>query len=186
MDDRERWDQKYRGALGRSEEPPDAFVLEALARLPEPGEGELSALDLAAGTGRHAFELARRGWRTCAWDVSPVGLGILAERAARQGLAVETRALDLLTRAPAPRTAFDLVVCVLFLDRGLLPRLCEWVRPGGHLIFTTVTADWPHPKPPERFRLERGELARGLPGFETVHASEEGGRAGLFARRSRS
>ncbi len=180
MDDRERWDAKYTGELGRREEGPDPFVVEALSRVPTRGH----ALDLAAGTGRHALYLARSGFEVSAWDVSPVGLGILKERARAANLEVETQAVDLLRRpAPGLGEPFDLVVCVLFLDRTLLAGLSRLVRVGGHLIFATVTTDYPGDRPPARFRLAPGELAGGIPGFEVVHEREHGGRAGILGRR---
>jgi len=179
--DRERWDAKYRGERGREVRPPDPFVLAALDRLANVAPG--TALDLACGTGRHALELARRGWRTSAWDVSPVGLGLLAERARAAGLEVETRAADLLGGWPDPDARFDLVVLVSFLDRGLLGRVHELLALGGHLIFAAHTVDRPGTLPPLEYCLERGELRRELPGLATLLYSESEGRAGLVAAR---
>jgi SAM-dependent methyltransferase len=179
--DRERWDAKWAGERGERRDPPDAFVLAALERLGNIAPGR--ALDLFAGTGRHALELARRGWKTAAWDVSPVGLGILAERASAEGLEVETRAVDLLTDGLEDTEPFDLVVAVNFLDRPFLEELHRLVAIGGHVIFTTVTVDHPGSKPPPDFRLARGELERPLPGLARLLHEENGGRAGLVAAR---
>lgn len=180
--DRERWDAKYRGRWGRELKPHDPFVARALETL-GPG-ADRPALDLAAGTGRHALELARRGWRTSAWDVSPVALERLAEFAAASGVTVGTGAFDLLEpRAAFPETKFELVVVVDFLDRPLWTRLHELVRPAGRLILRTFTQDWTGEKPPRRFRLEPGELRAGIEGFESIEHEESGGRAGLIARR---
>lgn len=182
MGDRERWDGKYHGGLGREVLAPDGFVVAVLESL-GPGGGR-PALDLAAGTGRHALELARRGWRVEAWDVSPIGLGILTARAVARGApTVETRAVDLLDPDLALEERFDLVCVVDFLDRMLWGRLHELVRPCGHLIARTFTTDWPGPRPPALYRLAPGELAGGIPGFETARSEEAGGRAGLLAVR---
>jgi len=178
--DRERWDLRYSGEDGEGVRAPDPFALEALERL-GPGAGR-TALDLAAGTGRHALELARRGWRASAWDVSPIGLGILAERARAEGLSVATGTVDLTALSPEP-PRFDLVLSFGFLHRPLLPELARLVVPGGHLVFATATVDRDGERPPLRFCLGRGELARGLAGFETLLEREADGRAGLMARR---
>ena len=178
---RDRWDAKYRGALGRAVKEPDPFVLRALERLGAPAP-QATALDLAAGTGRHALELARRGWVCAAWDVSSVGLEILCERSRLRGLQVQSKNVDLLGEPP-PAERFDLVVVVDFLDRALWGRLARLVRHRGHVIARTFTKDWPGTRPPEAFRLDRGELV-GLPGFETILVEEEGGRAGLLGRRT--
>ena len=101
-------------------------------------------------------------------------------------MAVATRAVDAVAPEFAPAelgAPFELVVCISFLDRSLVGRLAELVTPGGHLVFATFTRDHPGERPPRAFRLEPGELARGVPGFETLWHAEEGGRAGLLARR---
>jgi SAM-dependent methyltransferase len=179
--DRERWDAKH-AAGSHAERALDPFFEAALVRLANLAPG--TALDLAAGSGRHALELARRGWRVSAWDVSPVGLARLAEAAAAARLAIETRAVDL-TAGPLPAGCFDLVVVVDFLDRPLFARLRELVPVGGHAIVCTYTVDRPGEHPALAYCLERGELARGLPGFAPLHHEESGGRAGLIAARRR-
>ena len=182
MDDRQRWDERYAGRRGRERRAPDPFVVECLEGLGA-GAGR-RAVDLAAGTGRHALELARRAWRTAAWDVSPVGLGLLADRAREAGLTVETRAVDLLATAPAG--GFDLAVVVNFYQERLWHDLAAYLAPGGWVVAVACTLDWPGEKPPPRFRLHPGQLRGGLPGLETLRHREEGGRAGLFARRPES
>jgi SAM-dependent methyltransferase len=177
--DRERWDAKYRGEHGAREREPEDFVLGALERLSNVAPGR--ALDLFCGTGRHALELARRGWTTSAWDVSAVGLEILAQRAHAAGLEIETRAVDLLADGPGEVEPFDLVVAVNFLDRPFLAELHRLVAVGGHVVFTTFTVDRPGSKPPLEFCLERGELKRELPGLARLLYEEADGRAGVVA-----
>jgi SAM-dependent methyltransferase len=180
MSDAERWDARYLGELGERVRDPDPFVLEALERL-EPGTGRV-ALDLACGTGRHAIALARRGWRTSAWDVSRVALERLTARAATEGLPIETRAVDLTAELEA-RAEHDLLVLVDYLDRALFQELWTLLRPGGAAVITTFTQDCAGPHPSARHRLARRELARPIAGLQTVLFSESGGRARLLATR---
>jgi SAM-dependent methyltransferase len=187
MGDRERWDRRWearaRGGEPAADREPDPFVVEVLARL-GPGAGR-RAVDLAAGAGRHTLLLARRGWHASAWDVSPRALEALAEAAARAGLDVERRAVDLTGGLASDEGGvFDLAVVVDFLDRGLLRDLARLVQAGGHALVATFTIDRPGEHPRLAYCLERGELARGLPGFETLESWERGGRAGLLARRA--
>jgi SAM-dependent methyltransferase len=181
---RSAWDERHAARRDEPTPPPDPRLLEGLEHVVADGGRGGRALELAAGTGRNALELARRGWRASAWDVSPVGLGVLAERAAAEGLEVETRAIDLEGEEAGELVPhWDLVVVVHYLDRPLLARLAELVRPGGHAVVTTFTVDHPAERPSRRFRLERGELGAGLAGFATRHASEEGGLALWVGRR---
>jgi SAM-dependent methyltransferase len=67
--DAEAWDQRYADAELVWSATPNQFVAAELADLP-PGR----AVDLAAGEGRNAIWLARRGWDVTALDFSQVGL----------------------------------------------------------------------------------------------------------------
>jgi SAM-dependent methyltransferase len=179
--DREIWDERWRAAGAAA--PVDPFVERALERLG--GAAGRSALDLAAGAGRHALRLAELGWRTFAWDVSPAGLARLAESARLRGLVLATRAVDLLPAGACRLDArFDLVVVVDFLDRPLFQRLGELVAPRGHLVLCTFTEAWPGARPPARFRLAPGELAQGVAGFSCIEQVETGGRAGFLGVRA--
>lgn len=68
-----------------------------------------------------------------------------------------------------------------FLDRGLLAACPALLRPGGRLVFTTFTVDWPGDHPRREWRLARGELDGGLAGLATVRVEERDGRAGIVA-----
>ena len=63
------WDERYAATDLVWSAEPNRFVAEELADLP-PGR----ALDLAAGEGRNAIWLARRGWEVTAVDFSQVAL----------------------------------------------------------------------------------------------------------------
>ncbi len=67
--DAEAWDERYRASELVWSAGPNQFVEAELADLP-PGR----ALDLAAGEGRNAIWLARRGWQVTAVDFSRAGL----------------------------------------------------------------------------------------------------------------
>lgn len=67
--DASQWDERYAASDLVWSTGPNRFVEEELADL-APGR----ALDLAAGEGRHAIWLARRGWEVTAVDYSQVAL----------------------------------------------------------------------------------------------------------------
>lgn len=182
MGDRERWDSRHAAARREALAPPEPFVLDVLEALGE-AEGR-RALDLAAGAGRHALELSRRGYRVEAWDLSPVALEDLARRAGNEGLVLATRVIDLsggVAGGDAHRS-FDLVLAVNFLDRALLAQIHRLVVLGGCVVVSTFTVDRPGEHPRSEWCLQRGELARGLPGLETIRVEEVAGRASLLGR----
>lgn len=143
-DEHESWNRRYaRGPQQPAE--PDPFLLyaydEFLSSLfPQQG----SALDLAGGTGRHALWLAQRGWRVKLLDISEVALRQAveaAEQASRlQPLALEIQQADA-CEVEFGRDRFDLVLVFNYLERKLFPRLADWVRPGGILLYKTYTKE---------------------------------------------
>jgi len=128
------WDERYSGREYLWDVAPNRFVEAHLADLP-PG----TAIDLAAGEGRNAVWLARRGWHVTAVDFSRVGL----EKARRLALehGVEARVRTMLADALAyrPPEPVDLVV-VAYLQlppdqqRTVLEHAATWLRPGGTIL----------------------------------------------------
>jgi SAM-dependent methyltransferase len=127
------WDDRYAASGGDKHEHrlsagPDPSVVEIASAL-SPGR----ALDVAAGSGRHALWLAARGWAVTAVDFSPVGLG--------RGRAVDARAevtwvvADVTQWAPPEGASYDVILCAFFhLDADIYPRVRTWLAPGGRLV----------------------------------------------------
>lgn len=119
------------------------------------------ALDLACGSGRHAIWLAEQGFQTLAVDRDPLALERIDREAARRGLPIRTKTVDLENGQPflEPGT-FDLIVVVHYLHRPLWPALVRAVRPGGVLLYETFTrAQAARGKPTNpAYLLEPGEL----------------------------
>jgi SAM-dependent methyltransferase len=151
-EDRDKWDARYRagGHVGVS---PSPFLVSLANRLPRRGR----ALDVAGGAGRNALWLAARGLDVTIADVSEVGLAVARERAERAQLHVQTREVDL--EEEFPEGPWDLVVCILYLQRSLFETFPRVLAPGGLLVFLqpTVINLERHAKPPRDFLLEPGE-----------------------------
>ena len=170
MPDRRRhWEDRYadpQRAAGRSSE----FVLAALP----PAAAGARALDVAAGDGRHAIALARRGYAVTAIDLAHAGLRRLRDAARREGLGVDVVQADL-EAFPLPRNRYDVAVVTFYLQRDLFAPLAQSLVGGGLVIVETFLADQRHlghPRNPA-FLLERGELRDRFAGFEIL-ACEEG------------
>jgi SAM-dependent methyltransferase len=124
------WDERYAESRQWSAEP-NALVAELLADLPAG-----SAVDLAAGEGRHALWLAARGWRVTAVDFSSVGIDRGCSQPGADLVTWVTADVTGWTTEPA---SLDLVlVAYLHLPEratvDLLTRAVGWLRPGGRLL----------------------------------------------------
>jgi SAM-dependent methyltransferase len=78
---------------GKHGRPPAAALSSGQA--PSPAAGPYRVLELAAGPADHAIELARRGLRSTALDLSPAMCRWAAEQAGRAGLEVEVIQADM-------------------------------------------------------------------------------------------
>lgn len=110
----------------------------------QPGE-PLRVLDAACGTGMHALELARRGFRVSGADLSEKMIERASANAAQAGLAADFRAVGFggLARAFADGLPFDALLCLgnslphLLDPTELADALADFaacLRPGGLLL----------------------------------------------------
>jgi 2-polyprenyl-3-methyl-5-hydroxy-6-metoxy-1,4-benzoquinol methylase len=108
-------------------------------------------LDIGCGTGRHALELARRGYAVTGIDLSDSLLQRAREKAAAEGLRVDFRRHD--ARELPFAKEFDLAI---MLCEGAFPLMetdemnfrilqgaAAALKPGGKLIFTTLNGLFP-------------------------------------------
>ncbi len=115
------------------------------------GDKKTRILDIGCGTGRHALELARRGYAVVGIDLSASLLQKAKEKAAAGGLSVDFRRGD--ARELPFASEFDLVI---MLCEGAFPLMetdemnflilegaARALKPGGKLIFTTLNGLFP-------------------------------------------
>jgi len=108
-------------------------------------------LDIGCGTGRHALELARRGYKVVGVDLSESQLRRAKEKAAEQNLQIVFRKRD--ARKLLFRHEFDLAI---MLCEGAFPLMetdemnfrilqgaAQALKSGGKLIFTTLNGLFP-------------------------------------------
>ncbi len=120
------------------------FLVEQLCL--EPGA---RVLDMACGQGRHAIELAARGFGVTGLDISEPSLAIARERADARGVAIEFVRQDM--RELETESTFDAVLSLCssfgFLpdddeDARVVDRAARALRPGGRLVIDTVNDLW--------------------------------------------
>ena len=179
--ERERWNQKYLEAAGAETwTVPDPFLARAFSEyilplFPHPG----SALDLAGGAGRHAIWLAKQGWEVTLIDVSDAGVEQARQNAGPLASHMHF-VIDDLTHFKASQTqfeaGFEVVMAFFYLERENFSEIMKAVRPGGLLIYKTLTVAQLKlaggPKNPAHL-LEPGELLRLADGLRVLHYREE-------------
>ena len=172
--ERDRWNLKYRESPGSWREP-DPFMALAFSEFIRPiFRAAGHALDLAGGAGRHAIWLARQGWEVTLIDIAKAGI----EQAQRNAGSVASHVHcveDDLTCFEAPQRQFDLVMAFFYLERRIFPEIVKAIRPGGLLIYKTLTRaqlELPGgPKDPAHL-LGEGELLRLAEGLQVLHYRE--------------
>ena len=202
--DRARWNQIYNDRSHTTLEPDDSFVA-IYQRFIHPRfaqRGPKRALDIAGGVGRNTLFLAREGWQVTLNELSDEAAHLAEANAAREGLPLTvSRASALEALSPGdlslgvlspgalnpacqPRTRYDLILMLFYLDRALFPLLPSVLAPGGMLFIKTRTEDHPRFRSgshhPEYF-LRSGELDTSFPGLRMLHSRESAGMAELLA-----
>ena len=123
-------------------------------------------LDLGCGPGWSSIFLAGRGCRVTAGDVAPDMLDLARENAARLGLAIDFRQIDMQRPLPG-RQYFDAVLILDALhhcpdERVVLRHAFEALRPGGKVVL--IEPDWFHEYSPgsKSARRDFGTTERGM------------------------
>lgn len=120
------------------------FAVRALRLLPG-----AHVLDVACGVGRHALELARRGYRVTGLDISPTLLRIAESRARNAGIEVEWVAADM--RAIPSRDTFDAALNLFSSwgyfesdaeDERVLRSIAAALKPGGRFLLEVSHQPW--------------------------------------------
>lgn len=108
-------------------------------------------LDIACATGRHAVQLAKRGYRVTGLDLNKDYLAQAENRAVQARTAIETVAEDMRELPRLGQARFDAAV-IMYSSFGYFPdhadnlRVIEGVahvlKPGGRFLLDVINRDW--------------------------------------------
>ena len=166
-EDAERWDTRYeKEARYSSFEWPRPFLVRHMKKLPQQG----LALDVAMGLGGNAQLLLSHGLRVIGVDISGI-----AVRRARARLPELMAVQADLTRFHLPDDHFDVILNFYYLQRELWEAFIRSLRPGGWLVFETLTEEMRSIQPSidPRYLLLPGELRQAFEELE-IHEYQEG------------
>lgn len=138
-----QWLEVQQAAKPREATHREATAVEALLTLRPPAR----VLDVPAGTGRLAIELASRGYRMCALELSALLIAEGKKNARQQDVTVEWHCGDM--RDLSWKETFDAVVCLwnsfgYFSDEDnerFIRRVADSLRPGGRVLVDTHTLE---------------------------------------------
>jgi len=160
------WNHRYRTQARAAEDldsRPTKLVEETARRL-KPGR----VLDLACGAGRNALWLAQNGWDVTAVDGASSAIEILALRARELSVFVKTVVADLQRgEYEIPSNTWDFITICYYLQRNLIQRAKQGVRPGGTLLVIVHIIE--AGEEPTESRLRPGELEAYFADWQIVH-----------------
>lgn len=152
--EREEWVRKWREGEYHGRTKTSALVSAWAHRVPAG-----RALDLACGNGRNALYLASLGFEVDAVDIAAPALELARKAAQGQGLTVNWIEADL-DQHLLPAEMYDLITTSFFINRNLVPRLKDALKPGGlvlHEHHYVTDRDVGGPKD-RQFRMRPNEL----------------------------
>jgi SAM-dependent methyltransferase len=148
-----------------SSQAPSPWILRFLPLIAPGG----TALDLAAGTGRHSRLLLAHGLAVTVLDRDP------DQQPDSPGLTKIRADLENGSPWPLPGRCFDLVLVTNYLHRPILPDIIGAVAPGGLLLYETFAQGnerFGKPSNPD-FLLRPRELAAAVAGHLEILAFED-------------
>ncbi len=166
--DKEKWNRKYTEKPTLLESRPPSPMLKSHLHLIEGN----CALDLACGSGRHTRFLAENGFCVDAVDISSVALEQLSKTLSNNSVTLIEADLDSFI---PQEDRYDLAVMTNYLDRPLITRTAQRLKPGAFFFVETYMV---HPQNEKKdsnpdFLLKAGELKTFFDNTFSVIAYEE-------------
>ncbi len=161
--DKDRWDKKYGTEVYIFGKKPVPFLTQNIHLLPKG-----RALDIAMGEGRNGVYLATQGFEVVGLDISEKGLAKAHQLAKQNGVAIETRVVDL-ENHHLQKNAYDVILLMYYMQRDLWPQIKDALKPGGMAIIETYNVDHlKHQKFNPKWLLKSNELVEAFKDMKII------------------
>ncbi|WP_455221994.1 class I SAM-dependent methyltransferase [Kaarinaea lacus] len=171
MADQRQWDERYREQGSILPSTPAEVLIENAHLLPDKG----AALDLACGLGANAIFMAQHGLQAVAWDYSAIAIERLNQYARQHNIELQAEVRDVVLEPPTDHS-FDVIVVSRFLERSIIPQLCNALKPQGLIFYQTFISEKDPSVGPGNpaYLLEPNELLQLFAGLRIRVYREEG------------
>ena len=171
MADQRQWDERYREQSNILPPTPAEVLIENAHLLPD----KAVALDLACGLGANAIFMAQHGLQAVAWDYSAIAIERLNHYARQHKIALQAEVRDVVHEPPSGHS-FDVIVVSRFLERSIIPQLCNALKPQGLIFYQTFISEKDPSVGPGNptYLLEPNELLQLFAGLRIRVYREEG------------
>jgi len=134
QDTKTQWDQKYARSTFIYGKSPAPFLAENYHYIPFQG----SVLDMGMGEGRNAVFMAQKGYNVTGVDLSSVAVKKSYLLAQEFGVKIKGVVASL-KDYKIPPSSFDAIICFYWVDRSMVDKIKNWLKPGGILIYEAYT-----------------------------------------------
>ncbi len=127
---RNAWNNRYNKKSYVYGKAPAKFLAENFSYI----KNESTILDMGMGEGRNAVFLAQKGHNVTGIDISSVAIDKAKKLSKELGVKIKTIEASLDTYK-IEKESLDVIVCFYYLDRKLIKKMKEWLKPEGLIIF---------------------------------------------------
>ncbi|MFQ5965507.1 MAG: class I SAM-dependent methyltransferase [Candidatus Scalinduaceae bacterium] len=171
-EDRKKWNKRYDTKEYVYGKEPTKLLKENINILTKG-----RAMVLAMGEGRNAVFLARNGFDVDGCDISEIAIEKSKLLARENKVKLNALVVDL-EKYKIPTRKYDLITCIYYTQRNLIPQIKDGLKMGGMVLFETYTIDQlkygtdaPGPKNPE-YLLKHNELLNYFRDFHILYYRE--------------
>ena len=134
QDTKTQWDQKNARSTFIYGKSPAPFLAENYHYIPF----QSSVLDMGMGEGRNAVFMAQKGYNVTGVDLSSVAVKKSYLLAQEFGVKIKGVVASL-KDYKIPPSSFDAIICFYWVDRSMVDKIKNWLKPGGILIYEAYT-----------------------------------------------